>query len=170
MSSTTGVVERATSKPVGARGNLAYSLKVNGEWYGHGFTKPGCAEGDNVTFNWQQKGNFKNVDENSLKVVAVEAAQAGAPPANGGYNNNKQLAIQYQSSRNSALQLIEMALQHDALPLPAKKGERLDAIAAAVDAWTAEYHMATDSVVAKGGVFPSDLESALANDYDEEQF
>lgn len=163
MSTVSGTVQRVTSKAVGARGSLAYSLNVDGDWYGHGFEKPSCNDGDSVTFDFQQKGAYKNIVPGSLKVVANQAPQAQAPAGKGGYSNT-QLAIQYQASRNSALQLIELALQHDALPLPTKKGDRLSAIAAAVDAWTAEYHLATDKVVADGGVFPSELESALVSD------
>jgi len=83
----------------------------------------------------------------------------------GGYQNNKksggkdnyweekakrdlvvQRQIQHQASRNAAIAVVGTALANDALSLPAKKGDKLDAILAVVDEVTDRYDFAVDAV------------------------
>lgn len=169
---TTGQVKRILSKPAGKGTAYNFVVVENGQdvWYGHGFAPPKFQEGDTVSFEWTQNGNFKNVLPRTVRVVAGEPASSpapqqsqSAPPARGGFGNN-QLAIQYQASRNSAIAVVEAAIRSDSLPLPAKKGDRYDALLALVDDLTNQFHIKTDKVVENGGVVLEELEQALAQD------
>ena len=52
-----GTIQAISNKPKN------YSVLVNKEWYsGWNNEKPeGLAKGDNISFKWQQNGNFKNI-------------------------------------------------------------------------------------------------------------
>lgn len=169
MSTTTGLV-----KKIHQRGK-AFNFVVleNGAevWYGHGFQPPKFSEGDNITFEWEQKGNFKNVTPNTVQVSSAPATTQQAAPtaarAGGGQNyGNTQIAIQYQASRNSAISLADVMLKAGALPLPTKKGEQYDAILNIVDDLTTQFHVKTDKAVANGGVVLEELEQAIVNNDD----
>lgn len=51
----------------------------------------------------------------------------------------RQVVIEHQSARNAAIDLVGIALQHDCLPLPAKKADKYDALVAAVDLLTEKF-------------------------------
>ena len=53
--------------------------------------------------------------------------------------DRKDKIIQWQSCRNSAIAVLELALKADALPLPAKKAEKLDALVGAVNELTEQF-------------------------------
>ena len=163
MAQAQGTVEKIVQKPT-RNGGTAYSFVIDGTWYGHGFDAPKFGEGDTISFDYQQNGNFKNVNAKSVQKVqapaAQEPAQGAAPARNYGSN---QVAIQYQASRNAAIEAVGLALQADALPLPAKKGDKFDALLALISDVTVQFHAATDKVVADGGVYPEELEQQLAS-------
>lgn len=83
-----------------------------------------------------------------------------APPARGGVSKpaaksdglskdewaRKDAVIQLQSCRNSAIAVVAAALQHEALPLPAKKGEKFDALVGAVNELTEQFFLGNDDV------------------------
>lgn len=82
-----GTVKKITSKEVGKYSNLAYSLCVlcddNGEeeWFGHGFDKPICFEGDKVSFDVTYKGDYANIEAVTMKVTEEgPGEQAAAKP------------------------------------------------------------------------------------------
>jgi hypothetical protein len=94
----TGTVKKITSKEVGKYSNLAYILCVfcddneEEEWFGHGFDKPVCFEGDKVSFDVTYKGEYANIDVNSMAITAEgprepapepKRAARGAAPARG---------------------------------------------------------------------------------------
>lgn len=169
MSMVTGQV-----KAISQRGN-AFNIRVDDDWYGYGFNKPAFNKGDTISFDFQQRGNFKNVDAKTVQVGASAPAQQAAPasggsaPAKSGRDfGANQVAIQYQASRNSAIALVSAALAAGEVTLPTKKGDRLDALLALVDDLTDQYHAKTDQVVKAGGVILEGMEQAVVTDDGEE--
>lgn len=86
--SVNGLIKKITSKEVGKFNNLAYSLCVlcddNGEeeWFGHGFDKPVCFEGDKVSFDVTYKGDYANIEVATLEITEEgPGEQAAAKPA-----------------------------------------------------------------------------------------
>lgn len=167
MNTANGIV-----KKIQQRGKaFNFVLIENGQevWYGHGFAPPKFNEGDSITFTWQANGNFKNVDLRSVQVSAAPApaqqqtsGSSPAPAKAGGYASN-QLAIQYQASRNSAIEALKVAAAHgiSVIPSNAKKGDQLDMFMKLVDDITIQYHAATDKVVANGGIVLEEMEHAV---------
>jgi len=165
MSNTvTGKVEAISAKP---RGNgTAYGIKMSdGNWYGHGFTAPVFAKGDSISFSWDANGAFKNIDISTVTKEQQQQApvQSSGGKSSGGYNDT-QISIQYQSSRKDAIEVIGVALAHDALPLPTKKSDRYDAIVAAVNDLTGVFYADVSKTVANGGVVLEELEQAVERD------
>ena len=107
-------------------------------WYGLGFrddanVPPKCAEGDYVTFEWEQDGNFKNIVKGSAKIKKQESAPASsagssapAPATSGG---STQQNIHYQNSRRAAIELVGVLLENDALPHSSTKTKAGQALA-----------------------------------------
>ena len=160
MSQVTGTVEKIHENA------KAYNIVVNDEWYGYGFKTDGAPnfnEGDNISFNFRANGKFKNIDKQSIQVNGP-AASTGGTASNGGTTrvDTRQLAIQYQSSRNAAIELTSALLQAGALPLPAKKGEQYDAVIAVVDDLTVKFHSECDTVVENGGITFEDFGAGAA--------
>jgi hypothetical protein len=70
-----------------------------------------------------------------------------------------QRQIQHQASRNAAISVVSAALANNALSLPSKKGDQLDALLAVVDEITERYDFAVDAVgiaAAGGNANPSE--------------
>lgn len=136
----TGNVQR-----VHQRGN-ATNIQVNGEWYGCGFNGVPCQEGDNVTFTYTQRGNFKNVNVAQMVINSRGTGQASQGGGGGGYQQSQaprgggaqssgavskddywkrreekdeltQKAIQFQAARNSAIAAAEILISAGVLPL-----------------------------------------------------
>lgn len=140
---------------------VMYNIKVGGEWYGLGSFKPSFAEGANISFDYVQKGNFKNVTSRSIEVgVAAPAAPAkatrGAPSGNAKDDYwaakeerdvGTQRAIQLQASRNAAIAFIVPAAVAGLVKLPAKAEDKLTALSALVDEFTDIYFVQTQSAV-----------------------
>jgi len=166
LNNVTGTIKKIKATP--RNKGMAYNFVMDDNvWYGHGFVPPKFQEGDTITFSYEVKGTFKNVIPNTVRIT--QAAPAPSPEVSdvptptksaGGYSNT-QVAIQYQASRNSAISVIEMALQAGALPMPTKKADQYDAILALVDDLTVQFHVKTDKVVENGGVVLEELEQAL---------
>lgn len=163
MSQVTGTVEKIMTRPT-STGGTAYNVNVGGEWYGHGFNAPKFVEGDSISFSFQSQGKFKNMQPHSVAVVAAPAAAPASGGGGGSRPNNTQLAIQYQASRNAALHFLEVAVAAGAVPLPTKKSDQYEALLAVVDDVTNQFHVKTSEVVENGGVYPSGLDSARAQE------
>jgi len=165
MGQAAGIVEVLSIKPT-ARGGNSYNFKLNdGVWYGHGFDKPAFGKGDTVSFSFVENGNFKNVDASSVKVEAAASApvkSAGTAPSSNSYDD-RQLAITYQAARKDALQIVEIALAHDALSLGSKKAEKLATLEATVDKMTMQFFEDTKIL----GKATLDLSASMAVDDDE---
>lgn len=174
MSNTvTGTVEIISEKPRGT--GIAYGIKMSdGVWYGHGFVRPKFQKGDNVTFEYEMKGQYANIVVRSVQVAnaASQPQQAAQPtqsaPAAPAAPNATQISIQYQSSRKDALEFVKLAMQADALPLPTKKSDRMDALQALVEDTTGRYYAAVSETVKNGGVVLEELEKALASPQQED--
>lgn len=167
MGQAAGIVEVLSIKAM-PRGGNSYNFKLSdGIWYGHGFDAPSFVKGDNVTFNYAENGNFKNVDAASVVISAVEAAKAtggSAKASVAAYSPNAtQLAISYQAARKDALQIIDMALRAEALSLGSKKAEKLSIIEAMVDQMTTQFFEDT-KVLGKATV---DITASVAPDSDD---
>jgi hypothetical protein len=133
MRNIEGVLMRWYEKTVnGARGpSIAYNGLVNTgqgeEWFSFGFKKPAITEGQQVKFVVVQKGNFWNVDVDTVEVIKTEAAAAPAVMAKAVANvNNTQRSIVLQSAYERSILLINGALTHGAIKLPTKVADKFD--------------------------------------------
>lgn len=175
----TGQVQNSSIRQT-SNGGTATNLQVNGEWYGFGFNGVGdVVEGDTITFNARQNGNYKNGDAKSIKVVSRGGDQAqqnqqrqvsGRQPYSGGGRSRSaqasgggsrddywekkaerdvvvQKAIQFQASRNAAIEVVKASLAANAVSLPSRKGEQFDAILELVDQVTQRYDENTTKVM-----------------------
>ena len=160
MSTVTGTVEKIHANA------KAYNIVVNDEWYGYGFKtdgEPNFNEGDTISFDFKANGKFKNINKSSIQVNPAAASTGGATSSGSATRvDTRQLAIQYQSSRNAAIQLAGVMLEAGALPLPAKKGDQYDAVIAVVDDLTNKFHCECDAVVENGGITFEDFGAGAA--------
>lgn len=135
-----GVVEFISSKPAG-RGT-AYNVKMdNGTWYGHGFNKPSFEKGDNIKFIWKANGNFKNIETDSVEVLAAAPAEqkAASPSKSGTDWDAKDKRIAYMSARNTAIAAVKAAIELGIFKLPTGKGDKYAAFIAAIEEQAQEY-------------------------------
>lgn len=119
-----------------------YSIKLdNGTLYGTGDVKPAANKGDLVKFEAEKndKGYWNIKNPKSIKVAAGKGTPppAGGSAGNGGGGYSKggvrgndatQAAIIVQNACTAATSLIVAALDKEAIALPAKKADRLDAL------------------------------------------
>lgn len=78
MSEITGIVESLGTKEVKTRFGMkpTFSMKVDGEWYKLGFTKPKCDKGDEVSFSYVEGTYGREVD---AKAISVGSGAKSAP-------------------------------------------------------------------------------------------
>lgn len=153
-----GQVKRVISRKAGT--GTAYTVQLSdNQYYGAGFKPPGCNEGDNIEFEYfVNKAGFNQIADGTIKVAEAQAPQQQAPqqgqpaPAGGGQSKagywdekekrdlKTQKTIQYQASRNAALELTKMALEHDCLSLGQKKADKADVLMAFVDEITDRFN------------------------------
>lgn len=138
----TGTVSEIKEYP-SAKGTI-YSIVVNGQSYGTYITKPQCGRGDTVSFDYTEKGNFKNVN---MKTLSVEA---GPPTASTGGSvgsyTDKQVVISRQSALNSAIAFVSVVVDADAVPgvtKTTKPEDRYAIIEALVNEKAEEFHNAS---------------------------
>lgn len=151
---------KGTVKAFSAKGR-AFNIKVDSEWYGFGFDDPEgnpwkLSRGDIVEFEVTRRGNYVNIDPSSVNVVGKEEKkQAAASGSTGGSENwdarakywedkekrdvITQTAIQYQSSRNAAIEVVDALMRHGLIKLPAKQADQYDAYLAYVDQVTQRF-------------------------------
>lgn len=165
MNLTGYIVKVGTKTGTGKKGPWTlYSFRVakaDGtefpDWISGGFSPLPFAEGDYVTFDADQvtikgKQQWNLLPDTAKKVEAPkkEVSAGGAVSATTGGRERTQQQINWQSSRNAALELTKLLLQYDGLPLPAK-AKRTEAsvyeiIHATVDKLTVEYWNDTESL------------------------
>lgn len=109
MGQVTGQIESIGEKQgTGKTGNpyTMYSVKVNGAWHGAGFDKPAYGEGQIVTFEMVQNGQYQNMKKGSMQLSAgspqgAPAANNAAPQASSGPTPN-QMQIMRQNAVTNA--------------------------------------------------------------------
>lgn len=153
MANIQGVVARKLEKPT-RNGKVMYTIQVDGNYYGGMFDDPGCKEGDTVSFESSQNGNFNNVQKGTLQVVQnnnpAPQAQAGGNGQGGNrdeYWNSRakadearQVSIVYQSSRKDAIEVAKAMIENDLVSQPTKKGDKYDWFVGLVDVLTDRFH------------------------------
>ncbi len=70
-----GFVESINSKPTNGKNDL-WSIKVDGDWFGHGFDEPNFDVGAEIEFEITMNGDYENVDVDTV-VVLQEAPDRG---------------------------------------------------------------------------------------------
>ena len=140
-------------------GEMYDLLFDNGEKVGVGKFKPKNAEpGKYYEYEVKMNGTFKNLAPGSLKQVVAPPASSpqpvsGAKPAGGGGYDARQDTISKQAAFNTAIALVKLMQDADALPIPAsvKKDKKADAIEAIVlDVAARFYHRATGNTLDLG--------------------
>lgn len=134
-----GVVYKVFERP-GKFGTM-YSIKLNDDanYYGTGKARPPVKEGQKIQFSAAQNARgYWDADVNSIKVV--EATVSAAPSARSvagkdDYWNRKEERDLVENarrhegaSRNTAIEFVKFLVEQEALPVPAKKAEKADAL------------------------------------------
>lgn len=160
----TQVIARKTPKA------MAYTVRLAKEGYiGVGFEAPACVEGDTVSMQYElNNAGYKQMVKGSLQVLSsgapTPAPQSSPAPAGAQGGTSKtsywddkekrdvsiQKAIQYQASRNIAVEVAKIALEQDCLSLGAKKAARVDILMAFIDEVTDRYNKDVTDFVQNG--------------------
>lgn len=164
MSTAKGVVEKIQTTDY--QGKAMYNLTVSGERYGFGSNKPKCSEGDTVTFEYEQKGAYKNGNSKTVEVVAHATSQPYASAINGpagvdyrGKTTATQTTISKQAALNSAIAFVNGLVNLEAVPgitKTMKAEERYDIMEALVYTKTKEFYKQST-----GDAFPEDVEEVV---------
>lgn len=154
---TLGTVEQSSLaySPAGSpRKWVKRSFKVNGAWYStfvNDKNRPSLDavnEGDSVKIDYEQKGDFRNINHVTVVSAAKQDAPAKGKEAVATYNPNvKEFRITFLASRRDAIEFVKAGLQLELLSLGTKKADKMDlfydlvnkyAAKMAADAWHAE--------------------------------
>lgn len=142
MSTCTGVIQSITTRATRA-GDMA-DIQVAGQRYGAGLAKYLKAkEGDYVTFEVEENGNFKNVARNSLKVSknkppAEAVAEAKATAGKNSFDS-RQDAISRQAASNTAIAWLELLQKMDAIHVTATQAKSKGGTMAYLDTLRVQY-------------------------------
>lgn len=143
MSTVTGVIQSITTRSTRA-GDMA-DISVAGQRYGAGLVKYlKCKEGDYVTFEVEENGNFKNVTRNSMKVSknkppADAVAEAKATASKGGGFDARQDAISRQAASNTAIAWLDLLRQMEAINITATQAKSKGGVMSYMDTLRREY-------------------------------
>jgi hypothetical protein len=132
------------------------------DWYGCGFVTPDklkFTKGDKISFTYTENGQYKNVDLRSVEVqkgtAAPTASSAGPNHSNStnwdlknAQDAERQRAISVQSCRNSAIEVVKILKELDALPLGSKKQDIAGNLEKYIDDLTERYYNDTQVVAA----------------------
>lgn len=152
MSTISGYVEKIWANPMkGKNGKpdwTSYAVVVDGTKYGTYTTNPKCKEGDFITFEASQSGEYWNAEGKTIKLASPPAGapKPAATQSYGGKPSNVQAAINYQSARKDAGLFLDLALKADALDLGTKKGGRIDILEAMFDQYTMRFFSDTSNL------------------------
>lgn len=115
---------------------------------------------------YQQQPAYNPPPQHQPQTTAQPARQYQRPAPQ---NDDRQLSIHYQSSRNAAIALVDAALKAgDIIALPAKKADKFDALLALVDRVSERYFLALEDVIKAGGITPTIPDPTGNADTDEE--
>lgn len=142
----TGYVEKIwkNAKPAanGKKAYTSYAVVVDNVKYGT-FTAPECAEGDFVSFNANQNGNYWNLDNATLKKATPPTDKQSPANVPTGYGGGKSVAVQdainYQSARKDALVFVEILASQQLLDLGKTKGRQIDVLEIFLDKYTTRF-------------------------------
>lgn len=166
MSDVTGEVKRVHKNNKGAYGILIDD--GGGEnWYGHGFKEPSFSQGDTISFTATKNGRFTNIDASSVSVQSgggsssSSSSSSGSSGGGGGSKSEnwearqkyweqkeerdlvREERIAWAGARTHAISVVDIGLREDALPLPQKKADKMDAIVAAINEYTEQFYQQT---------------------------
>lgn len=151
-----GTIQDISSRSV-AGNRTAYGIVIDGNSYSVGLYPPrGLAVGDNVEFEVEVNGQFRNVARGSLRKVYGAAATASPPttpyPAPQGVSasaiagkpfvsdTDRQSIISKQAALNTAISYVNVLLETESVPLPKTAADRLAFIESLVFDSTAKFH------------------------------
>lgn len=153
----------------------AWNINVDGTWYGFGFEQPDFAQGDEIEFDTIQRGQYTNVDPKSVKKLGSAPAQSSNSGSTGGNgmtkgdywdrkeeaDKDRQRVIQYQASRNAAIETLGVLVSNGLVQVPTKNADKYDFAISMIDQLTAEYNNKVDQFVQFG--IPEDNDSAMTS-------
>jgi hypothetical protein len=182
MAKVTGKVFRVfekewPSKFPGKKGNKTYSIKLEDDpiYYRtpkekyEGLRFAGIAEpGNMVTFDAEPINEASAQINGAVTLVEQPKATPAAAGGNAGLAQTLNLggardaSIQYQSSRKDALEFVGLIVKAEAVKLPAKPADKLQALEALVDHYTAIYlaDIGTQGAVARANGVDEKAEDA----------
>lgn len=139
-----------------------YAVCVDDVWYGLYKTAPKFQEGDYIECEYTVNKGFNNLDLSTLKVTegkgpAPVKKSAGAA-ASFAKADVKDASIRWQSARNAAIALAQVAADAGALDLGAKKDGKYEALQIIVNQQTVEYFEDTEKLRENGGSNPFEVE------------
>lgn len=158
MEAAQGIVEKIHTNKAGF-----YNCVIDGSWYGCGKDRPSFSEGDYINFTFTRRGNFMNMDMNSVQKkegsvqqspsIANAAKSAGGAGSSKEYWENKeardanvQAAIHWQSSRSNAIAAVQAMVQAEVVKMPSAQGKKYDVFMSLVDEVTERYFADTNYV------------------------
>ena len=150
-----GTIQDISSRSV-AGNRTAYGIVIDGNNYSVGLYAPrGVAVGDNVEFEVEVNGQYRNVARGTLRKVYGAAATASSPstpsPAPQGVSGSvsgkpfvsdtdRQSIISKQAALNTAISYVNVLLETESVPLPKTAADRLAFIESLVFDSTAKFH------------------------------
>lgn len=171
-----------TSEKPDKNGKIRYSVKTANDdnWYGFGLTNPKFEVGDKVQFDAEQRDKWWNGSNPRVLSKGETKTVVGSTPvkthidpkerywANREANDlEKDKRIQFMSSRNAAISVVDVLLREKALKLPTKQASQYDTVLAAIDEITNRFERQavktntdlTDASVVEVGSGETDSES-----------
>ena len=164
MEQIQGVVEYVGQKK-------AWSIKVSGEYYGCGFDKPACNEGDQVQFILEQNGQWKNVKKGTLEVIGTATQKAAAPTVTKGSSfqwDDRQKLICWQSARSSAIETVTKLVELGALKLGAKAANQRPLFDEMVQEYNEYYYLVNKEILNKEPTKTATKTSSVDDDIDQD--
>lgn len=160
-------IERSTKRGP----QLVYSFKIDDTWYKTGFTDPEVKQGDSISFSYEETKWGKEVDVDSItEIEAVVKPVTKALPKptaskkpnvfktsgnKDGYweekavkDDDRQVLITFQASRNAAIELVAAALRANAIVLPKEQKKQLDSVVAYVTTLTEKFFVESSDIAA----------------------
>jgi len=152
LSKANGVVEKIWENQL-PNGKTTYTIVIDGERYGTYTTKPSCKMGDNIELDYEDKGNFKNANVKSIKLVAKavdapETKPALVPARTYVKDESTQNSIVYQNARGHAVQMVDTLLKNGVIDLGSKaKGKpAVDVVLTWLDGFTKRFYEDTKAL------------------------
>lgn len=146
MSKANGVVERIVEKQL-SNGKTTYSVLIDNVWYGLYTTKPVFKQGDCVEFEYEEKGNFNNVNTKTIKLVAKTAPATQTPARAYVKDESTQNSIVYQNARSHAVQMLDILTKAGIIDVGTKaKGKQIEVMLTYLDGLTKRFYADTKNL------------------------